>query len=67
MIVSKFKIIMDVETNLSQDELVHLLDEKLSKLVHDVYKAEEGADTVSLDVGVDHIALTGQQNNASVA
>lgn len=67
MTVNKFKIIMDVATNLSQDEVVRLLDEKLSELVHDVYKAEEGTDVVSLDAGVEHIALIGQQNSASVA
>jgi len=57
MTVSKFKIIMDVETNLNKDELVHLLDKKLSELVHNVYKADEGAGVVSLAACVDHIAL----------
>jgi len=61
MTVNKFKVILDVETNLTQDELADVL-EKLPELVHHVYKADESADVVSLDVDINHLALTGQKS-----
>jgi len=60
MTVNKFKVIMDVETNLTQNELAGML-EKLPELVHHVYKADEGADVISLDVDINHLALTDQK------